>query len=146
MSVSTIRVAKRFKWEAAHRIPGHAGLCRNFHGHSYRMFVEVEGTIRENGMVMDFHDIKQLVEPLVDQWDHAVLVGANDQELLEIINKTDWKHFVFPGDTTAELIVQYVLDFLSHQKGDLLRQQGMIRLRVKVRETETSYAEGYSEL
>lgn len=142
MSNNAIRVAKRFKWEAAHRIPGHAGLCRNFHGHSYRMFVEVEGTVGENGMVMDFHDIKLLVEPLVDQWDHAVLVGANDQELLDIINGTDWKHFVFPGDTTAELIVQYVLDFLSGEKGEMLREKGITRIRVKIRETETSYAEG----
>ena len=146
MSDNTIRVAKRFKWEAAHRIPGHAGLCRNFHGHSYRMYVEVEGTVGENGMVMDFHDIKQLVEPLVDQWDHAVLVGANDQELLDIINGTDWKHFVFPGDTTAELIVQYVLDFLAQEKGDLLRQQGIVRIMVNVRETETSYAVGTAVL
>ena len=34
-----MKVAKRFRWEGAHRLPWHAGLCRHLHGHSYALTV-----------------------------------------------------------------------------------------------------------
>ncbi len=61
-----MRVAKDFGWEAAHRLPRHAGLCGNLHGHSYRMTVELEGEPDEHGIVIDFQDIKAVIKPLID--------------------------------------------------------------------------------
>lgn len=38
-----MRVGKEFRFEAAHRLPRHDGKCRRPHGHSYVLWVEVEG-------------------------------------------------------------------------------------------------------
>lgn len=97
-----VRIAKRFRWEAAHRLPEHQGACRSLHGHSYRMTVEVEGSIGASGMVMDFQEVKMMAAALVEVWDHATLVAAHDQELLQIVQQARWKHFVFPANTTSE--------------------------------------------
>ncbi len=64
------------KFEAAHWLPhvpeGHK--CRRPHGHSYRLRVCVRGPIREpEGWVMDFADLKRVINPLVDSLDHQML-------------------------------------------------------------------------
>lgn len=38
-------VAKQFRWEGAHRLPWHDGLCKNNHGHSYKMEASVDGAV-----------------------------------------------------------------------------------------------------
>ena len=55
-----IRVTKQFKFETGHALYGYDGLCKNVHGHSYKLDVTVIGVpIDEpenvkNGMVIDF--------------------------------------------------------------------------------------------
>ncbi|MBO7282473.1 MAG: 6-carboxytetrahydropterin synthase, partial [Alistipes sp.] len=39
--MSVIRLTKEFTFEAAHMLEGYDGLCREIHGHSYRLFVTV---------------------------------------------------------------------------------------------------------
>ena len=41
-----MKIAKEFRWEMGHRLPEHFGLCKNIHGHSYKMIVEFEGELR----------------------------------------------------------------------------------------------------
>ncbi|WDC84441.1 6-carboxytetrahydropterin synthase [Caloramator sp. mosi_1] len=52
-----LTVSKEFNFEAAHMLSEHQGDCKNLHGHSYKMIVEVTGDIK-NGMVIDFKDLK----------------------------------------------------------------------------------------
>lgn len=136
-----MRAAKRFRWEAAHRLPDHEGACRSLHGHSYRMTVGLEGSVGASGMVMDFQKVKKMVAPLVAAWDHATLVAGHDQELLQIVQQAGWKHFVFPANTTSEHIAQYVADHLGVEHGGRLSEAGIQRVRVRLTETETCYAE-----
>ena len=66
-------VFKEFKFSAAHHlcIPGHK--CSNMHGHNYRVRIECSGDVDENGMVVDFHEIKRRVDPIIEQLDHKCL-------------------------------------------------------------------------
>ena len=41
--MSVIRLTKEFTFEAAHMLEGYDGLCREIHGHSYRLFVTIKG-------------------------------------------------------------------------------------------------------
>ena len=134
-------VAKRFRWEAAHRLPWHDGPCDNLHGHSYRMTVELEGTPDERGMLIDFQEVKRALKPLVDAWDHAILVAETDTELLQIAEQTGWKHAVLPCDTTAENLSAYVTEHLCAEAGEMLRANDVDTVRVRLAETETCYAE-----
>lgn len=66
-------IAREFRFEAAHFLPGHP-KCGRMHGHSYRLVVAVEGPVGENGMVMDFSELEDLVrEAVLDKVDHKPL-------------------------------------------------------------------------
>lgn len=76
-------LVKDFRFEAAHFLPnvpeGHK--CRRIHGHSFRGEVAVRGSVDPVlGWVMDFADLKKVVDPLVERLDHYLL---NDIEGLQ---------------------------------------------------------------
>ena len=69
-------LVKTFRFEAAHSLPnvpaGHK--CSRLHGHSYRIDVHVTGHPEpETGWVIDFGDIKRVVEAVLDELDHRNL-------------------------------------------------------------------------
>ena len=134
-------VAKLYRWEAAHRLPWHEGGCQHLHGHSYRMWVTVEGEPDARGMLLDFKELKAWLGDLIKAWDHATLVAETDAELLGILDQTNWKRAVLPYDTTAENLCRFVAD---HLKGVAARWEHAERLQratVRIAETETCYAE-----
>ena len=136
-----MKIAKRFRWEGAHRLPWHEGLCRHLHGHSYEMFVELEGEPDDNGLLVDFKHLKTALKPLIDRWDHATLVDENDDKLLGFMRDSGWRYETLPYDTTAENICIYAAEYLIEHAGDMLRERNVHTVRVRVSETETSYAE-----
>jgi len=77
--METWTIYKEFRFEAAHRLPHHDGKCARLHGHSWVGRVDVsshslatEGS--QQGMVMDFGEIKGYLKPLVDNFlDHYYL-------------------------------------------------------------------------
>ncbi|MEM6648397.1 MAG: 6-carboxytetrahydropterin synthase [Bacteroidota bacterium] len=135
-----MRVAKRFRWEGAHRLPWHTGGCQHLHGHSYVMFVEVEGEPDERGMLIDFKAIKQIIRPLVEAWDHATLVAEDDAPLREALDLLGSKQYLLPYDSTSENLCRYVLDHMVNEGAEVLKAHRINRIRVRVQETETCYA------
>jgi len=66
-------VSKRFQFEAGHLIPGHP-TCGTAHGHSFAFEVTVKGPLRENGMVIDFKELKNALKEFIDtKLDHCFL-------------------------------------------------------------------------
>ena len=85
-------VTRTFTFEAAHQLPWHEGKCRQLHGHSYRLEVTVEGPIGEQGIVVDFADIKRVVErDVIDVYDHRYLNELLDNPTAELIAAEIWK-------------------------------------------------------
>jgi 6-pyruvoyltetrahydropterin/6-carboxytetrahydropterin synthase len=83
MDHERVRLIRSFSFEAAHRLPavppGHK--CGRLHGHSYHVELVVEGEIDPvTGWVMDFADMKEVFNPILEQLDHRYL---NDVEGLE---------------------------------------------------------------
>ena len=71
-----VDLTKTFHFEAAHDLPtfpeGHK--CRRLHGHSFRFDVIVSGEVDESkGYLIDFGEIKRVVDPLVKRLDHYYL-------------------------------------------------------------------------
>jgi len=66
---------KEYGFEAAHFIYNHPGKCRNLHGHSYKLFVSLEGAVNpETGMIIDFDDLSKVVnEKIIIRMDHRFL-------------------------------------------------------------------------
>ena len=82
-----IRITKEFCFEMAHLLSNYDGLCKNLHGHSYRLMVTVKGNISQDetspkhGMVMDFSVLKRIVkDEIVDKCVHAANLAQNAQK------------------------------------------------------------------
>jgi len=71
-----LRVVSHF--DAAHRLPAHPGKCSKLHGHTWRVEVEVEfcDVELQDGMLMDFGVLHEIVEEQVAKLDHHYLNEA----------------------------------------------------------------------
>jgi len=91
----TVTVSREFEFHAAHFLAWHPGKCKNLHGHSYRVQVDVQGGLDERGIVIDFDELsdvvwKEILEPL----DHSLLNDHLDNPTAErlgihILRKAD---------------------------------------------------------
>jgi 6-pyruvoyltetrahydropterin/6-carboxytetrahydropterin synthase len=72
-------VKKSFRVPLAHRLSCHLGRCKNIHGHEIKVEVEIKREeLNKNGMVIDFYDLKNIVNEILDLWDHALLLNTAD--------------------------------------------------------------------
>lgn len=132
-----MKVAKEFKWEMGHRLPEHFGNCKNIHGHSYKMIVELEGVLNEAGMVIDFYDVEKIINPIIDKLDHAFMVKNNDNDVLELLEKVKSKKVVVDFYATVENICLYVINEI--RKSEL--PNNISTVTVKIYETNEDFAE-----
>ncbi|WP_353431782.1 6-carboxytetrahydropterin synthase QueD [Polynucleobacter sp. MWH-UH23A] len=89
---SNISITRRLEFDSGHRIPNHDGQCRHLHGHRYAIEVTLSGEVADHpgkaddGMVLDFGDIKRLTNQyVVEPWDHAFLVAKEDEKLVAFL-------------------------------------------------------------
>lgn len=86
------RVTKEFTFDAAHYLKEYHGKCENLHGHTYRMSVTIEGSIQQNGLVMDFAELKQIVtEKVISKLDHANINDYLEQSSVENLSVWVWE-------------------------------------------------------
>lgn len=149
--MDNIRVTKEFHFEMAHALYGYDGPCKNIHGHSYRLSVSITGKINhqenhpKNGMVIDFTDLKEIVNAhIINQFDHALVLNANSphRKLVEKDpdNYRDEKIILVDYQPTCEnLLVDFVKKLIPH----LPENKKLHHLRLS--ETSTSCAEWYAE-
>jgi 6-pyruvoyltetrahydropterin/6-carboxytetrahydropterin synthase len=135
-----MKISKQYHWEMGHRLPFHKGLCKNIHGHSYRMNVEISGGLDKNGMVIDFFDLNKIVKPIIEKYDHAFLCWKGDKKVLNFLTKNKMKKVVVDYHSTVENICN---DFTDKLTNELLEIKGhkFEELSVKIYESPNSYAE-----
>jgi len=121
-----------------HRLPLHKGLCRNIHGHSYEAHVILSGELDEQGMVMDYFDMKMLIQSKVDELDHAFLCDASDAVVLDFLKEHSLKHVIVNFPTTAENIAHMLCE---HVVSKLPHGHRLDTVKIRVFETEKTYAE-----
>ena len=138
-----VRVTKQFRFEMAHALFGHDGPCKNIHGHSYRLYVTVKGKpLKSNkakaGMVMDFADLKKIVnEAVVHRFDHALVLSKRTPHKI-LAALTDEKLILTGFQPTCENLLLHFAQLLRKK----LAPAELHHLRLE--ETNTSYAEWYA--
>lgn len=108
-----ISCARAFYFDAAHRVVGHEGKCRNLHGHRYRVEAHFTSQKLDHlGMVVDFGVLRErLGKWVADHWDHAVILFDKDGELGEAIaSVTDQNIYYLPYNPTAENLCRYLAE------------------------------------
>lgn len=115
----------------------HGGLCRNLHGHSYAMEVFLTGTTNNEGMVMDYFDLNEIVSPIVAELDHSFVVDRSDTGLLDFLVTHNLKHTVLDSPSTAENLAVYCLHNIMER---LPKGYSLTKLAVSIHETEKTSA------
>jgi len=112
-----LTVSKECHFDAAHVLTNHAGQCRNLHGHTYRLVVEVAEGGDDGDMVMDFKDLKQILrEVILARVDHAFMYdesSAVERDIAETIARHEMRCVAFPFRTTAENLARYFFHALA---------------------------------
>jgi 6-pyruvoyltetrahydropterin/6-carboxytetrahydropterin synthase len=97
-------VTRTFTFEAAHQLPWPEGKCRHLHGHSYRLEVTVDGPVGDNGIVVDFADIRAVVDrEVIARYDHRYLNDLLDNPTAELLAAEIWKSVEAAGLDVARL-------------------------------------------
>ena len=87
-----MEVTRIFEFDCAHRLPWHKGKCFNLHGHTYKLEVTASGSLNKNGIVIDFGDLKKIVnEEVVEKFDHHLLNDFYENPTAEIMAKDIFK-------------------------------------------------------
>lgn len=142
--MSIIKITKQFSFEMAHALRNYDGLCRNIHGHSYKMDITLAGrplnddNSPKNGMVMDFGDLKKLVnEEVISLLDHALVLNAkNDPWLIDVLKQNFDKIVVVEFQPTTENLLDFIAGKIKQRLPETVKL-----CRVRLRETDTSYAD-----
>jgi len=120
---SSFELERRYRFEAAHRLPRvpEDHRCHRLHGHSYEILIVVAGAADPDaGWVMDFADLDAAFSPVHDQLDHRLL---NEIPGLE--------------NPTSEMLARWIWDALTEDLPGLAR--------VRVSETPDSACTYYGD-
>jgi len=132
-----MKIAKEFHWEMGHRLPEHFGKCKNIHGHSYKMIVELEGDLNDSGMIMDYYDLKKIVRPVIEELDHAFMVYEKDVEIVRFLESVKSKKVIVGFQSTVENICKHILAEIKKQN----MPSNVNKLKVRIFESVDDYAE-----
>ena len=150
MMGQTIR--KTFKMEMAHQLSKAFSKCctDTIHGHSYKVEVFLRtnnggvACLNDAGMVVDFGEIKDILNDYFDQWDHAlVMPSAMDGDYIYALKNYNKKLILVDYNPTAEMMARDMYGAVDRLLKQCRADAGMswYVCGVRVHETETGYAE-----
>lgn len=146
--MTMLTITRKLEFDAGHRIPDHKSQCRNLHGHRYTIEITLVGAVIEeegssdNGMIMDFSDVKALAKQhLVDRWDHAFLVYEKDAAVRAFLDSLPGhKTIVINRIPTVENLARTAFDILKEAYRDRYGT-GLHLHKVVLHETPNCWAE-----
>lgn len=146
--MAKIRLTKEFRWEMAHALWNYDGLCKNIHGHSYILQVTVIGEPISDpsnvklGMVMDFGDLKKIVNKvIVDVMDHSLVISEKSEHrpLLQLDEMFERRHITKYQPTCENMIADFAGRIIP------LLPAGVALHSLRLYETATSWADWFAE-
>lgn len=145
-------ITKEVTFDMAHMLTGHEGLCKNVHGHTYKLEVVLKSPnvisepgedIRpDEGMLLDFKELKKVLsEHITDKYDHSFVYWNESKEECRIANllgSMNKKVVGLPFRTTAENMSKDMFEKLEPVIKAL--QGNCVLHEIKLWETPTSCA------
>ena len=100
-------------FDAAHFLTNYNGKCKNIHGHRWRVVVSIYGDL-DNGMVVDFNELKKDIKDVCDYFDHTFIVEKNSlkKELLDML-ESEFLIRIVDFRTTAENFSKYFFECMQ---------------------------------
>ena len=145
-----VTVCKEVTFDCAHMLSGHEALCKNLHGHTYKVQVSVTNEQRVEGpsvdMVIDFKHLKEAItKSIMDKFDHAIIFSSHkfrneaEEDLFEWAYKHHMRFFEMPRRTTAEDMALFFRELIRQELTSI--GYTPVNISIRVYETPTSFAE-----
>jgi 6-pyruvoyltetrahydropterin/6-carboxytetrahydropterin synthase len=127
------RVSREIAFCYGHRLLNYEGKCRHLHGHNGRAVISLEApALDERGMLVDFTEIKRLIQRWIDEnLDHNMILCRDDPLLPELVRRGE-RVFVMDANPTAENIARLIFDQAI--------EQGLPVVEVLLWETDNCHA------
>jgi 6-pyruvoyltetrahydropterin/6-carboxytetrahydropterin synthase len=105
------QVTREIKFCYGHRLLNYDGKCRHLHGHNGLAVITLQGSqLDARGMLIDFAEIKQLIQRWIDEnLDHNMLL-CRDDPLLPLLREKGERVFVMDTNPTAENIARLIFE------------------------------------
>jgi len=105
------RVSCEVEFCYGHRLLNYDGKCCHLHGHNGKAVITLETPrLDERGMVIDFTDIKRVVNRWIDDnLDHRMILSENDPAV-PALTELGEPLFLMDGNPTAENIARLIFD------------------------------------
>lgn len=140
-------IVKQWKTETAHIVrEAVSERCRHsVHGHKYIWEVAINGPVKENGMVIDFIELKS-IGLMVDNFDHASVLWEKESEEVKDFFKNHFQRVIImkkncTAENMAKFLHQYVSQFLNRSGDDHMPLFPGCKVEyVRVWETDSSSA------
>lgn len=137
---------KGIRFSAAHFVIGHK-KCERLHGHNWMVGVVVEGGPDKRGLVVDFMELKKILEKACKRYDHRLLLPSKNPALKREAGKNlqisvHGRKFEFPRgeavwipvvNTTVEELARIIAD---RTERELRRYPNVGKVIVTVEESE----------
>jgi 6-pyruvoyltetrahydropterin/6-carboxytetrahydropterin synthase len=141
--VNTISIVQRIEWDAMHRIPGHEGICKAYHGHRYAAeFTLTAEKLDALGRVVDFFTVEEVLGGWIKQhFDHTAILYKDYDEptvkaVIEANKRLGRPAYLLDGYPTVEVIVAE----LAKVAAELMKPHGVRVVSIRLWEAPGSSA------
>lgn len=99
-------LTRKYHFYAAHRNQELCDKCRNIHGHQYEIRVTFD-LAKKSSITTLFAELDAKVKPIIDEYDHGMLIDKNDPLYAHLLAFNEpLKFVVFNGPTSVENLVE----------------------------------------
>lgn len=135
------RIRKAFAFECAHQLKkAFSSACvDSIHGHSYKVEIFLVADSLQDGMVLDFGQLKGFKERVQEEWDHALLLPEGftpPESCHKVMILKDGQ-----GQPTAEWMAKVLFEALREFLRAITPSLRVRAEKVRVHETESGWAE-----
>ncbi len=121
------QISVKSNFSSAHNLKKYKGKCENLHGHNWNVELFLEALeLNEEGMIMDFVEVKKILNEIIDKLDHKYI---NEIPPFDVLNPT------------SENIAKYIFSEIKPK----INPSTVIVKRVDIWETDSSRASYYEK-
>ena len=141
-------VRKKFKIEYAHQLDDafSSDCSKNIHGHSGIIEIFLKSNdLNIDGMVIDFGKIKFLIGDYIKSFDHALIISEKFISKYPSLKEHNEKLKIVKYNPTAEEMARDIYQYVKRVLDQENFYSGKMLYKVRFHETDTGYAEYFSE-
>jgi 6-pyruvoyltetrahydropterin/6-carboxytetrahydropterin synthase len=107
------------------------------------MLLELAGETDENGMLLDYYEMDKIVNPILNEYDHALVLDNADERVIALIDELKFKYKIIDVTSTSENLAAH---FIERFKQKFSEYRSIKSITVRVYETYDAYAEVTKDL